>query len=207
MKCLIPFFSLCLLLTACQNSPVSSGTQPAATPLPKQPTIAQNPYAPVDVSPIDIAYFPANYPTLRNTEKESEPRARIIYSRPHLQGRHIFHELVPAAQPWRLGANEATELELFLPATIQGQRIEAGRYTLYSIPESKQWTIVINKQVYNWGLDIDPKQDVARFILPVEQPEAQLEYFTMSFQGTGMDARLLIGWDNSLVKLPLQFDR
>ena len=206
MKRLPPIWTLFLVLTACQNSPAPSRTQ--ATPIsPKQPTITQNPYAPVDVSPIDIAYFPADYPTLSGSEKGSNPLARIIYSRPHLQGRHIFHEVVPASQPWRLGANEATELELFQPATIQNQRIDAGRYTLYAIPEEKQWTLIVNKQVYNWGLDIDPKQDVARFILPVEKPETQLEYFTMTFLGTNKEASLLIGWDNSVVKLPIRFDR
>ena len=206
MKCLLSLWSLCLVLTACQNNPAPSRSQSTSI-TPKQASIGQNPYAPVDVSPIDIAYFPADYPKRSGAEKESEPSARIIYSRPHLQGRHIFHELVPASQPWRLGANEASELELFQPATIQGRRIDAGRYTLYAIPETKQWTIVFNKQVYNWGLDIDPKQDVARFILPVEKPEAQLEYFTMIFLGKEKEATLLIGWDNSLVKLPLRFDR
>ena len=201
----LPIWTLCIVMTACQNGPAPSRTQ--ATPISsKQPSIVQNPYAPVDVSPIDIAYFPTDYPTLSGTEKGSKPLARIIYSRPHLQGRHIFHEVVPASQPWRLGANEATELELFQPATIQNQRIDVGRYTLYAIPEEKQWTLIVNKQVYNWGLDIDPKQDVARFILPVEKPEAQLEYFTMTFLGANKEASLLIGWDNSLVKLPLRFD-
>lgn len=206
MKRLLPIGFVCLVWSACQNGPTPSHPSSAPTP-PKQSTLVQNPYAPVDLSPIDIAYFPADYPKLGGAEKESKPLARILYSRPHLQGRHIFHEVVPAAQPWRLGANEATELELFQPATLQNQRIEAGRYTLYAIPDEKQWTIVLNKQVYNWGLDIDPKQDVARITLPVEKPEAQLEYFTMAFQGKEKEATLWIGWDNSLVKLPLRFDR
>ncbi len=184
------------------------------TPIPKpnsvkstQPTLTQNPYAPLDLSPIDVTYFPVDYPTSSSSPSKNKPYARIFYSRPHLQGRHIFHEVVPAGQPWRLGANEATELELFQPATIQNQRIEAGRYTLYAIPEENQWTLILNKKIHNWGLDIDPKQDVARFTLPVEKPEAQLEYFTMTFLGKDQEATLLIGWDNSLVKLPLQFDR
>lgn len=206
MKRLLFILSVCLAWTACQNGPTPSNTRSTPTP-PKQPTIAQNPYVTVDLSPLDVTYFPVNFPAQLNPTDRNKPLARIIYSRPHLQGRHIFHEVVPASQPWRLGANEATELELFQGTTIQNKRIEAGRYTLYAIPEEKQWTIVINKQVYNWGLDIDPKQDVARITLPVEKPESQLEYFTMTLLGNGNEASLLIGWDNSLVKLPLRFDQ
>ena len=89
MKCLLPLWSLCLVLTACQNNPTPSRSQSTSIPS-KQSPIVQNPYAPVDVSPIDIAYFPADYPKRSGAEKESEPSARIIYSRPHLQADIFF---------------------------------------------------------------------------------------------------------------------
>ena len=75
----------------------------------------------VDKSPMDISYYPENYPILKmRGQANGEPLARIIYSRPQLKGRGIFGQEVKYNQVWRLGANEATELELFKNATIGG---------------------------------------------------------------------------------------
>ena len=95
----------------------------------------QNPYANVDVSPMDISYYPTDYPLQKMAGKAAPlPVMRIIYSRPHRQGRKIFGSLVKYGERWRLGANEATEMELFIPVTIQGKTIPKGKYILYCIP-------------------------------------------------------------------------
>ncbi|HVZ55618.1 MAG TPA: DUF2911 domain-containing protein, partial [Chitinophagaceae bacterium] len=76
-----------------------------------------NPYAPVDVSPMDMSYYPVDYPMAKMANPDTlPPLARVIYSRPHLQGRQLFHGLLSYGVPWRLGANEATELDLFSEA-------------------------------------------------------------------------------------------
>jgi len=170
-----------------------------------EPTI--NTYAPVDVSPMDMSYFPVDYPKLKMSETftASSPKARLIYSRPHLQGRHIFHEVLKYGEPWRLGANEATELELYTDAVIKGQTIKAGRYILYCIPQQKEWTIVFNSNTDAWGLHPDASKDVAKFTVPVKETSNSLEYFTMVFEGTGSKAELLMAWDNVEIKLPIQF--
>src|SRR5678810_710894 len=65
----------------------------------------------VDKSPMDVSYYPNNYPILKIQNKATEPLvARILYSRPQKQGRKIFGELVEYGKVWRLGANEATEI-------------------------------------------------------------------------------------------------
>src|SRR5689334_25027865 len=95
-----------------------------------------NPYSSIDISPMDMSYFPVDYPKLKMAQQAKEaPLARVIYSRPHLQGRHIFHEVLKYGEPWRMGANEASELDLYSNATIQDKKIPAGRYILYCIPQ------------------------------------------------------------------------
>src|SRR5829696_7949404 len=75
------------------------------------PTVV-NPYATVDVSPMDMSYFPVDYSKLKMAKQvDTPPVMRVIYSRPHKQGRQIFGKLLKYGQPWRLGANEATEIE------------------------------------------------------------------------------------------------
>lgn len=165
-----------------------------------------NPYSPVDVSPMDIAYFPPDYPIAKMTDPNlPPPKARVIYSRPHKQGRTIFGSLLKYGEHWRLGANEATELELFADATIQGKKVSAGRYVLYGIPQAGSWTIVFNKNVHSWGLKQDPALDVYRFSVPVEQAPAPVEFYTMTFQETGTGADLLMAWNSVVAKLPISF--
>lgn len=165
-----------------------------------------NPYAIVDVSPMDMTYFPADYPKLKMTgEINTPPLARVIYSRPHLQGRHIFHEVLKYGEMWRLGANESTELELFVDAIIQGKKVNAGRYVLYCIPQEKEWTIVLNGHIDSWGLKQEPSKDITKFTVPVVKTNNSLEYYTMVFLGKDKQAELLMAWDNVEVKLPISF--
>jgi len=115
--------------------------------------IAQTPKLPaIDKSPMDMSYYPVNYPVLKIQDKATEPVAlRIVYSRPQRNGRPIFGGLVKYGEVWRLGANEATELELFKQVTIGGKKIAKGRYTLYAIPNESTWTIILNKDTDTWG--------------------------------------------------------
>lgn len=165
-----------------------------------------NTYAPVDVSPMDMSYFPENYPILKMSDSiKTGLLARVVYSRPHLQGRKLFHDVLKYGEPWRLGANEATELDLYKEATIQGKKIKAGRYILYCIPQQDKWAIVLNSNIDSWGLHPDASKDITRFIIPVSQTSNSFEYFTMIFQQTATGADLLMAWDNVEARLPLIF--
>src|SRR2546428_189379 len=82
---------------------------------------------PVDKSPMDMSYYPNNYPVLKIQDKITEPLvARIIYSRPQKNGRTIFGELVEYGKVWRMGANEATEIEFYKNVKIGGKKIPKG---------------------------------------------------------------------------------
>src|SRR6478672_8590469 len=101
---------------------------------------------PVDKSPMDMCYYPNNYPVLKIQDKATEPVvARVIYSRPQKNGRLIFGDLVEYGKVWRLGANEATEIEFFRSVKIGDKKVEKGRYTLYAIPATDKWTLIFSK--------------------------------------------------------------
>ena len=171
-----------------------------------RPETSVNPYAQVDISPMDMCYFPVDYPKLKMAKAiNTPPLARVIYSRPHLQGRHIFHEVLKYGEPWRLGANESTELTFYSDVTIQGKKINAGRYVIYCIPEADKWTFVLNSNIDSWGLEPDPAKDVARFIIPATHTNTSLEYFTMLFEKTSAGVDLLMAWDNVEARLPISF--
>lgn len=165
------------------------------------------PFPPLDKSPMDMSYFPVNYPLQKIQGKITAPLdARVIYSRPQKSGRTIFGELVDYGKVWRLGANEATELDLFKHAWIGDRKIPKGRYTLYAIPYNDKWTIIVNKETDVWGnFKYDSKKDLVRVDVPVEKNNEIIEALAMIFEKTNNGANLIIAWDNIRVVLPIVF--
>ncbi len=201
------FLLLAALFFACNEQPeklAASPPQPLrdSNRMPRAP-LTQGPSSP-DLSPMDVIYFPLDYPVLKMTQKAKPlPVVRVIYSRPHKQGRKIFGELIPYGEPWRLGANEATEIELFQTVQIQNKPVAAGKYVLYCIPEEAQWTIVFNSNIYSWGLKPDPAKDVYRFTIPTSKTERAYEFFTMSFENAKYGTTLAMSWDDITARLPI----
>jgi hypothetical protein len=167
---------------------------------------AINPYATVDISPMDMSYWPVDYPILQLTGNiKTGPLARVIYSRPHLQGRKLFTDILQYEQGWRLGANEATELQLFKDAFIENQLIKAGRYTLSCIPHPDTWTFVLSSTTDIWGVQPEKNTDVARFNVPVIKTGLALEYFTMIFQEKEEKTELIVAWENWETRIQFKF--
>jgi hypothetical protein len=164
-------------------------------------------FPPLDKSPMDMSYYPSNYPILKIQDKATEPLiARVVYSRPQKNGRTVFGELVEYGKPWRLGANEATEIEFFKDIRINGIRVKKGRYTLYAIPYEDRWTIIINKDTDTWGaFKYDVKKDVLRTDIKTERMNDPAEIYTMFFDKAPGGANLVIAWDNMKASLPLTF--
>ena len=162
---------------------------------------------PLDKSPMDMSYYPANYPVQKIQDKITEPLiARVIYSRPQKSGRVIFGGLVKYGEVWRVGANEATEIEFYKHVKIGGKKIIRGRYTLYAIATESSWTIIINKETDTWGsFKYDSKKDVVRVEVPVQKTDPIIESLAMLFEKTNTGCNLTIAWDNTKVSLPVTF--
>ena len=160
---------------------------------------------PLDKSPLDMAYFPDEYPVLKIKEKMKEPPvARVIYSRPQKADRVVFGDLVEYGKVWRLGANEATEIEFYRDVKINGKRVAKGKYTLYAIVNPAQWTLILNKDTDTWGsFKYDEKKDVLRTTVPAEGDQLPVEAYTMYFEKTGEGANLVMAWDTVKASLPI----
>jgi hypothetical protein len=162
---------------------------------------------PLDKSPMDVSYYPANYPILKIQNKATEPlMARVIYSRPQKNGRQVFGELVEYGKVWRLGANEATEIELYKDAKIDNKILKKGRYTMYAIPYPDKWTLIFNKETDIWGaFQYDEKKDVLRTDIKPENQQEPVEVFTLVFDKTDSGANMIMAWDNVKATLPITF--
>jgi len=160
---------------------------------------------PLDKSPMDMAYFPDEYPVLKIKDKAKEPPvARVIYSRPQKADRVVFGDLVEYGKVWRLGANEATEIEFYKDVKIDGKRVPKGKYTLYAVVNPDQWTIILNKDTDTWGsFKYDEKKDLLRVNVPAQKVLEPVEAFTIYFDKTATGANLNIAWDTVLASLPI----
>ena len=168
---------------------------------------AQTKLPPMDKSPMDMSYYPNGYPVLKIQDKVTEPLlARVIFSRPQKNGRAIFGELLEYGKVWRLGANEASEIEFFQNVKIGNTKVKKGRYTIYCIPYAEKWTMIINKETDTWGsFKYDETKDIVRIDAPVQKQTDSLEFFAMAFEKTPTGANLLIAWDDSMASFPFYF--
>ena len=160
----------------------------------------------LDKSPMDMSYYPNNYPILKIQDKATEPLVmRVIYSRPQLNGRRVFGELQEYGKVWRIGANEATEIEFFKDVKINGKKIKKGRYTLYAIPFADKWTLILNKDTDVWGsFKYDQSKDILRVDLPTSKYQST-EAMTILFDKTTKGADMDMFWDDVKVSLPIEF--
>jgi hypothetical protein len=162
-------------------------------------------FPPMDASPADLAYFPAQ---AAQTAKKGGPSPAVIkvtYSRPSKKGREIFGKLEPFGQVYRLGANESTEIKFFKPVVVGGKSIPAGSYGLFAIPNKDNWTMIISKDTDHWGAyTYDESKDVVRVQVPVKTLDTLVETLSMAFTPGASGAVLNIGWDKTAVALPIK---
>lgn len=194
-------FAITLLFFACaSNAQGQTSLNTSTTAITKTAKVPA-----LDKSPMDMSYFPTDYPVLKTQNKTTTPPiARVIYSRPQKDNRVIFGQLVEYDKVWRLGANEATEIEFFKDVTIGGKKVLKGRYTLYAIPTETKWTIILNKDMDTWGAFVyDEKKDVLRTDVPVQTLDTPVDAFSMNFNKTDKGMDLFIAWDKASVSLPI----
>ena len=133
----------------------------------------------------------------------------ITYSRPSVKGRAIFGTVVPFGKRWRTGANATTSIKFSDDVMIEGKKVAAGEYGLYTIPNKTEWLVVLNKSLKQ-GADVDgfkDDQDVARFSVKPYGVAAKVETFTIDFSDiTPATANVTMEWANIGAKFKVTAD-
>jgi tetratricopeptide (TPR) repeat protein len=131
----------------------------------------------------------------------------LIYSRPGMKGRKIFGDLVPWGKVWRTGANSATRIKFTDDVSIGGQQLKAGEYDIYTVPNEKEWEIIINKGSADWGTNYKQEDDIFRVKATPVKLDQSVETFTIQFANIKSNsADLQIMWDKTLVAVPVTTD-
>jgi hypothetical protein len=140
-------------------------------------------------------------PPASATAKIGTTDITVKYSSPAVKGRKVWGELVPYGQVWRTGANEATTITFSNDVTVEGQKLTAGTYSLFTVPGDTEWTIVFNKTVKQWGaFKYDQAQDALRVKVKPVAAKAMNERMKIDVQPKGKGAGVVtIMWENVAV--------
>jgi hypothetical protein len=151
--------------------------------------------------------LPAPSPEASVTQMIGLTSATVTYSRPSSRGRIIFGRLVPYGQLWRTGANRNTTVSFSQEVMMAGQKVPAGKYSLFTIPTEDQWTVILNKRSDLGGTDgYKQEEDLVRFQVKPSACE-YTETFTFLFSDSKVgSANLDLRWDVVQLRLPIETD-
>jgi hypothetical protein len=159
----------------------------------------------VDKSSMDCAYFPDNF--AHDRKGDDKAVMKVTYSRPLKNDREIFGKLVPYDQVWRTGANEATEIKLYQDVMFGGKKLSAGTYSLFSIPNATEWTIIFSSDLDYWGAySYKEGGDVLRIKAKPSEGNKEVEAFAIQFESTGSKSGVMrLAWDKVVVEVPFTY--
>ena len=125
----------------------------------------------------------------------------IDYSRPGVKGRTLGKEIAPYGKVWRTGANEATVFEISRDARVEGHTLPAGKYSLYTIPGEKEWTIIFNKDWKQWGTVYKQDRDALRINVKATSTSSFTELLTFNIAENGT---VSLNWENTEVNFKVK---
>ena len=144
-------------------------------------------------------------PEVKQTYSVGAAKVNLFYSSPSKKGREIFGGLIQYGKVWRTGANEPTTFETDKNLVIDGKKLPAGKYSLWTIPQSDNWTVIFNKEIPFWGVSSggkvakNDKEDILQVIVPVEKLIIPQEKLSIDAQNNALH----ISWDMVKVTVPI----
>ncbi len=156
---------------------------------------------------------PAASPLSTVTQRVGLTDVTVTYSRPSLKGRAAFGEksaLAPLGQRWRTGANQTTSIKFSDDVTVEGKKVPAGEYGIYTVPGKAEWTVVLSKSLKQ-GANVEgfkTEDDVATFkVKPYSLGNMKVETFTIDFTDlTPATANVAMMWASTGAKFKIMAD-
>jgi len=131
----------------------------------------------------------------------------IEYSRPGIKGRAIFGNLVAYGKTWRTGANANTKVTFSSDVTIDGQKLKAGSYGLYTVPNKNTWEVMFYSEADNSGVpsDWDDTKVALKTTIAVVTMPMSIETFTIVFNDvTSTSAVIGLLWEKTYIGIKLE---
>jgi hypothetical protein len=128
-------------------------------------------------------------------------RVEIVYRRPVARGRALFGALVPWNRIWTPSADSAARMTISRPVEINGAKLAAGTYSIWTIPDSASWTVIFSSEAAAFHRVYPEGHDVLRVHSPPTRGE-HVETLMFAFPVVDADsARLELRWGTTVVPL------
>jgi hypothetical protein len=136
-------------------------------------------------------------------QRVADTEIRVVYIRPVARGRELFGKLVPYGKVWTPSADSAMRLTVSTDVQIEGQSVKAGSYSVWAIPDSSSWTIILNSNPAVFHLRHSENEDLMRFTAKVESLP-HVETLSLTFPVVdGRKAVMQIQWGTMAVALKI----
>jgi hypothetical protein len=130
-------------------------------------------------------------------------RITIDYYAPSMHGRKIMDGLVPFGEVWCTGANWATKISSDASLEMGGLKLARGSYSIWTIPNENEWTLIINKQTGQFHLNYDSSTDLGRTKMNVKRLPAPVETFRIELRSNGTnEGTLALLWETTEASIP-----
>jgi hypothetical protein len=131
-------------------------------------------------------------------------KIQIKYSSPRMRGRKIMGGLVPFGEVWRTGADSATTMSTQANLQIGDLKVPKGNYTIYTIPKANEWTLIVSKEIGQWGTEYHPNMDLGRTKMSVKALPVPVENFKLEVTSQGGNNGLLtMTWEKTQASIPV----
>ncbi|MBM1106190.1 DUF2911 domain-containing protein [Aurantibacter crassamenti] len=139
--------------------------------------------------------FPSPSPKGSITQIVGDTKVEVEYERPSVRGRKIYGGLVPWNKVWRTGAGKCTKISFDKSVLVGNQPIEPGTYSLFTIPNEKEWVVIINSDTtLNGSGNYSLEKDIARFVVIPEKSARFYEALTIDIDLVPNNAKVYISW-------------
>jgi len=179
------------------------------TLVPGRPALIQDPLACRTMNTEGLPLATRKSPLDSLSFKVGPASVKLCYGRPSARGRTMLGGEIPFGKLWRTGANEPTMIHTSGPLVIAGVAVPAGSYSLYTFPDPKEWHVIVNRSISQWGHE--SRYDAAVKAQEVGHGTARSTALTspvetLSFRtepGTAGAVNLLLEWEKTRVTIPL----
>lgn len=151
------------------------------------------------------------------TVKAKSPRTSVMamigsnhvhldYGSPSVRGRNIWNGLVAYGQVWATGAHKATWIEFSEDIKINNQLIVKGKYGFFTIPNKKEWILILSK---DWDMhladDYNLENDAIRIKVKPKKAKNLIEALQYQVIETGKgQGKVEISWEYLSVSFDFQ---
>ncbi len=127
----------------------------------------------------------------------------VEYYSPSMHGRKIMGGLVPFGEVWCTGANYATKITSDADLQMGGLTLPKGSYSIWTIPNEKEWTLIINKETGQFHLYYKEQFDFGRTPMKTKTLDAPVEAFRVDLRANGGNqGTLALVWEKTEAYIP-----